>query len=64
MLKHAIVSANVRRMHSAAECVFIALGSNIGDRATTVHRALDDIASYAEVVDTSFLYETAAYVIS
>lgn len=37
---------------------FIALGSNIGDRAAYLHAALDAMSSYSTVVETSHLYET------
>ncbi len=37
---------------------FIALGSNIGNRADYLHTALDAISSYLTIVDTSHLYET------
>ena len=37
---------------------YIALGGNIGDRAAYIHDALDHMASYATVVETSHLYET------
>ena len=38
--------------------VYIALGSNIGDRAAHLHAGLDAMASYLEVEETSHLYET------
>ena len=38
--------------------VFIALGSNIGDRAAYLHAALDAMSSYSTVLETSHLYET------
>ena len=37
---------------------FIALGSNIGDRAAYLHAALDAMSSYSTVLETSHLYET------
>lgn len=37
---------------------FIALGSNMGNRAGYLHAALDDMSSYLTVVETSHLYET------
>ncbi len=37
---------------------YIAFGSNIGHRAAYIHDALDHMASYATVVETSHLYET------
>lgn len=37
---------------------FIALGSNIGNRAGYIHDALDDMSSYLNIVETSHLYET------
>ena len=46
-------------------CVYVALGSNLGDRAATIARALTLLAteSGCVVADTAFLYETpAAYV--
>ena len=43
---------------------YIALGSNLGDRAAHIHAALDDLATYARVEATSFLYDTPpAYVL-
>lgn len=45
-------------------CVYLALGSNLGDRATNLQRALEQLASFATIQETSFLYETPpAYVI-
>ncbi|KZO94683.1 Dihydropteroate synthase [Calocera viscosa TUFC12733] len=39
----------------------IALGSNLGDRVTNIERALRELESAGvQVVDTSFMYETAA----
>lgn len=40
--------------------VFLALGSNLGDRAANVHAALRALADFATIEETSFLYETAA----
>jgi dihydropteroate synthase/2-amino-4-hydroxy-6-hydroxymethyldihydropteridine diphosphokinase len=40
--------------------VYLALGSNLGDRAGNVHAALRAVAAFATVEETSFLYETAA----
>lgn len=40
--------------------VYLALGSNIGDRAGNIHTALRAINEYAAIETTSFLYETAA----
>ena len=37
---------------------FIALGSNIGNRAGYLHAALDSMRSYLTIVETSHLYET------
>ena len=37
---------------------FIALGSNIGNRAGYLHAALDAMSSYLTIVETSRLYET------
>ena len=37
---------------------YIALGSNIGDRAAYIHAALDAMNSYLTVEETSHLYET------
>ena len=37
---------------------FIALGSNIGNRAGYLHAALDAMRSYLTIVETSHLYET------
>ena len=37
---------------------YIALGSNIGDRAAYIHAALDGMNSYLAVEETSHLYET------
>lgn len=39
--------------------VYLALGSNVGDRAGNIHRALHEITEYAAIETTSFLYETA-----
>ncbi len=36
----------------------IALGSNLGDRAAHLHRAVQALGAIGKVVDTSFLYET------
>lgn len=40
--------------------VYLALGSNLGDRADNIHQALHAINEYAALETTSFLYETAA----
>lgn len=37
---------------------FIALGSNIGNRAGYLHAALNEMSSYVTIVETSHLYET------
>ena len=37
---------------------YIALGSNIGDRAAYLHTSLDALSSYSTVLETSNLYET------
>jgi dihydropteroate synthase/2-amino-4-hydroxy-6-hydroxymethyldihydropteridine diphosphokinase len=43
--------------------VYLALGSNLGDRAAHLRRALHEVAAYATVTATSMLYETPpAYV--
>ncbi|KAJ8326119.1 trifunctional dihydropteroate synthetase [Batrachochytrium dendrobatidis] len=40
--------------------VFLAIGSNLGDRAQNIHKALDClINSEISIADTSFLYETS-----
>jgi len=47
-------------------CVYLALGSNLGDRAAHIARALDLLVSDAgcTIADTAFLYETPpAYVV-
>jgi dihydropteroate synthase/2-amino-4-hydroxy-6-hydroxymethyldihydropteridine diphosphokinase len=47
----------------AGHVVYVALGSNLGDRAGTIHAALRGLEAFAAVDETSFLYETApAYV--
>ena len=46
--------------HSA----FIALGSNIGNRAGYLHTALDAMSSYASIVETSHLYETVPILVT
>lgn len=38
--------------------IYIALGSNLGDRAANLHRALDWLHEFAPIQTTSFLYET------
>ena len=38
--------------------VYIALGSNIGNRAAYLHAALDAMSSYSTMEETSHLYET------
>ncbi len=44
--------------------VYVALGSNLGDRAAHMHHALLEMAHVARVEETSFLYESApAYVV-
>src|SRR3954463_14591237 len=40
--------------------VYLALGSNLGNRADNLHRTLKALAHYAKVEATSFLYETKA----
>lgn len=37
---------------------FIGLGSNVGDRVGNIHSALQEVSTFAKVVDTSFLYES------
>ncbi len=43
---------------------YIALGSNIGNRAGYLHAALDAMSSYLTVVDTSSLYETVPMLVT
>lgn len=43
---------------------YIALGSNIGNRAGYLHAALDAMSSYLTVVDTSHLYETVPMLVT
>ncbi len=52
----------VRALSTVAERVFIGLGANLGDRAGAINDALRLISAYANVVNTSFLYQTKAYV--
>lgn len=40
--------------------VYLALGSNLGNRAAHIHKTLKAMAAYAKVEETSFLYETKA----
>jgi len=40
--------------------VYLALGSNLGNRAAHIHRALTALTAFAKVTATSFLYETKA----
>ena len=40
------------------QTVYIALGSNVGDRAAHIGAALDAMAGYLTVGETSHLYET------
>ena len=48
---------------SPQHTAFLALGSNLGDRAANLHRALQLLKPFASVDATSFLYETApAYI--
>jgi dihydropteroate synthase/2-amino-4-hydroxy-6-hydroxymethyldihydropteridine diphosphokinase len=48
---------------SSQHTVYLALGSNLGDRAAHLRRALHELAAYATVTATSMLYETPpAYV--
>ena len=49
-----------QEMTTADAIVYLALGSNLGDRAGNVHAALRALAGFATVEATSFLYETAA----
>lgn len=46
--------------HSA----FIALGSNVGNRAGHLHRALDAMSAYAAIEETSHLYETVPMLVT
>jgi dihydropteroate synthase/2-amino-4-hydroxy-6-hydroxymethyldihydropteridine diphosphokinase len=47
----------------AGHVAYLALGSNLGDRAGTIRAALQRVEEFAAVDETSFLYETApAYV--
>ncbi len=46
--------------HSA----FIALGSNVGNRADHLHRALDAMSAYAAIEETSHLYETVPILVT
>jgi dihydropteroate synthase/2-amino-4-hydroxy-6-hydroxymethyldihydropteridine diphosphokinase len=44
--------------------IYLALGSNLGNRARAIHTALERLAAFAHVQATSFLYETPpAYVV-
>jgi len=38
--------------------VFIAIGSNLGDKISNCRRAIDEIAGFCEIVKVSSLYET------
>jgi 7,8-dihydro-6-hydroxymethylpterin-pyrophosphokinase (HPPK) len=44
---------------TAGERVFVAIGSNVGDRADQIRRAIERIRAIAAVVSTSFLYQSA-----
>ena len=46
--------------HSA----FIALGSNVGNRAGHLHRALDAMSAYAAIEESSHLYETVPILVT
>lgn len=47
---------------AASERVFVALGANLGDRAAYIQRSLAEMARFATIVDTSFLYQSEPYV--
>lgn len=51
---HATCVTGLSMPHTA----FIALGSNLGNRAGHLHAALDAMSSYLTIVETSHLYET------
>lgn len=60
-----IYSRCCRFAHSSpSHRVFIGLGSNLGDRARHIARALLRVSDYAHIVDTSFLYQSEPYVSS
>ncbi|MDQ3249872.1 MAG: dihydropteroate synthase, partial [Chloroflexota bacterium] len=44
--------------------VYLALGSNLGDRVTHIHRALQALTAFATTIETSFLYESRAQYIN
>jgi dihydroneopterin aldolase/2-amino-4-hydroxy-6-hydroxymethyldihydropteridine diphosphokinase/dihydropteroate synthase len=44
--------------------VYIAVGSNLGDRVNNIQKSLDLLSSFCIVTETAFLYETPpAYVL-
>lgn len=49
-----------RGAHSTAsgEKIILALGSNVGNRASAIRKALDEVRQFAKVCRTSFLYES------
>jgi dihydropteroate synthase/2-amino-4-hydroxy-6-hydroxymethyldihydropteridine diphosphokinase len=48
---------------SETHLAYLALGTNLGDRAANIHTALDALSAFAIVEETAFLYETPpAYV--
>jgi dihydropteroate synthase/2-amino-4-hydroxy-6-hydroxymethyldihydropteridine diphosphokinase len=48
---------------SETRLAYLALGTNLGDRAANIHAALDALSAFATVEETAFLYETPpAYV--
>ncbi|KAJ1507379.1 trifunctional dihydropteroate synthetase [Coelomomyces lativittatus] len=44
--------------HSKAHTVYLALGSNLGDRAQNLNEAMRRLQPFSTLADTSFLYET------
>lgn len=48
---------------AGASRAIVALGSNLGNRANYLRRALDQMGKWSRVHRTSFLYESAPYVI-
>lgn len=60
MLRVRSAGLHVSRAFATCGRSFVGLGSNIGDRAANIHNALREVAAFADVVDTSFLYESKA----
>lgn len=54
----AVTGKDMSLLRAEVEEVFLAIGSNLGDRARNIERALDRLAEFSNVEALSLMYET------